>query len=269
MKRLFTSLVSLAGSLLLLAANATPTNTTASGAIAYEVGQGWVSTSFDETSQTRWFTFAELPGLSYCIEAVSGSATNMQLDPNLALYSDATGTTTLNVSGTPLTSNDAAGDPYFIKGARICYVAQASGTSFVIRSFKVNTPILSGSGDAGFVKVRVVDTSLHAQCFIRNVYPAAVPSAQVTNLTGTSISGVGRLYGPLVTPASNAVVVPPNSNAGMGFGVSSVDGSGSSLGRCVFAHNGPPGSVRVFVITEDYFSNGQPIRYDMLPRQGN
>ena len=48
---------------------------TVGGAVSYEVGQGWTTQAVDESAQDRWFTFREVGGRSYCIEATLGVAT--------------------------------------------------------------------------------------------------------------------------------------------------------------------------------------------------
>ena len=61
------SIALVAGGVLLTAsldaAAGTP-NTTAAGAVSYEVGQGWVTHAIDEAAQDRWFTFREVAGRS-------------------------------------------------------------------------------------------------------------------------------------------------------------------------------------------------------------
>ena len=92
-------------------------NTTAAGAVSYEVGQGWVTHGVDESSQNRWFAFKEVGTRSYCVEAALGTATYLPLDPNLTLYSDSSGTTVY------LTNTDGASEPPQNKGSRVCYIS--------------------------------------------------------------------------------------------------------------------------------------------------
>lgn len=133
-------------------------NTVAAGAVSYEINQGWVTHGVDESSQNRWFAFTESAGRSYCIEAVLGPATYFPLDPNLTLYTDLTG-------AVALASNDTStSEPHQYKGARICYASSLATSPMgkTQRTFRVNVPIAAGSGDSGFVKVRVVETTLFA-----------------------------------------------------------------------------------------------------------
>lgn len=255
----------LLGALFSASVCATPNNSTAAGAIAFEVSQGWVSHFFDEGTQNRWFTFAEMAGHSYCIEAVPGSATAVQLDPNLALYTDAFGTTPMTAGLVPvaLTNDNAGGDPHFVKGARVCYIAQAPDTSTVVRSIKVNVPVGAGSGDAGFVKVRIVDTTLYAPCFAKYHYPVVLPAAHLVNLTGASVSFSHRIVAPdVVTTVVNGTIAA-NAAAGVGFSTQTTPVAGAH-GRCLLSHNGPPGSLRAVIITNDIY--GTDVRYEMTTR---
>ena len=134
-----------------------PTSTPA-GAVSYEVGEGWVSSYYDESTQTRWWSYGENPGRSYCVEAVQGSVSPIPLDPNVAVYSDAAGTVPLVVNSVTIANNNGGNDPDFLEGARACYIAP--GSASVIRTLKVNVPVGAGSGDSGYIKLRVVDTTL-------------------------------------------------------------------------------------------------------------
>jgi hypothetical protein len=156
-----TTLAAVASILFIGAAAATPPNTTAANAVPYEVGQGWVTHYFDEATQSRWFKYGEVGGHSYCIEAVQGSVSTIQLDPNIAVFADTTGSAALSISGAPLTNNDGGGSPNFVKGSRICYISPIPtfGTTN-IRGVKISVPIVSNSTDAGFLKFRIVDTTL-------------------------------------------------------------------------------------------------------------
>lgn len=144
-------------------AEATAPNTTAANSVAYEVGQGWVTHYFDEATQNRWFRFGAVGGHSYCVEAVQGSVSPIQLDPNLAIYSDASGATLLTpATGAALTNNDGGGDPNFIKGSRICYIEPTPASAIGVattRSIRLNVPVPAASGDAGYIRLRVVDTT--------------------------------------------------------------------------------------------------------------
>ena len=136
-------------------------NTTVGGAVSYEVGQGWTTQAVDESAQDRWFTFREVGGRSYCIEATLGVATYFALNPSVTLYSDTTLATQLG------TNDDGASEPSMNKGARLCFMSTitvntVSPPANAIRVFKVTVPIVAGSGDSGFVRVRVVESTLVA-----------------------------------------------------------------------------------------------------------
>jgi hypothetical protein len=126
-------------------------NTTAANSVTYEVGHGWTTHYFDEATQTRWFKFGEVGGHSYCIEAAQGPVSPIQLNPNLAVFSDTAGTTVLNsIAATALTS-----------GSRLCYISPMSTFGMTAtRSVKLNVPVASGSADAGYIRLRIIDTTL-------------------------------------------------------------------------------------------------------------
>jgi len=174
---------------------ATSPNTTAANSVPFEVGQGWVSHYFDESTPTRWFRFGEISGHSYCVEAVQGSFSPIQLDPNVTIYTDATGATTLVSNSVTLTNDNGGGDPNYIKGSRICYISPVTtyGTTSV-RGIKINVPITTGSGDSGYVRMRVVETTLYADDASVNWASSQVPqywvytTAWLTNPTPSTIN---------------------------------------------------------------------------------
>jgi len=185
-------------------------NTTAAGAVSYEVGGGWVTHGVDESSQNRWFAYTELAGRSYCVEAALGPATYFPLDPNLTLYSDSAGTVAF------LSNSDGVGEPPQNKGSRVCYQSpQAVGATFV-RLFKVNVPITAGSGDSGFVRARVIDTT---QVFpfvsLSNDgtgNPLSNVSLWVSNTTTVDVNGTFYVpgYGAVATFSGNNKFKAPN-----------------------------------------------------------
>lgn len=219
-------------------------NTTAANAVPYEVGQGWVSHYFDETTTTRWFRFGEVAGRSYCIEAVQGSVSPIALDPNVTAYTDINGTTTLNVTyGGGMQSNDnGVGDPIRIKGSRTCYISPLLAPSNVFqtatRSVKLNVPITGGSGDAGFVRFRVVETTLVAM-------GAGVASLSYANL-GTSGIGISVWAPPHYMYQLGSGSAIPAQGSYQGFMMQFVNGQNEvnySGGPVFVAHSGPPGTV--------------------------
>lgn len=206
---------------------ATPPNITAAASVPYEVGQGWVTHYFDEAVQTRWFRFGETMGRSYCVEAVQGSVSPIQLDPNLNVYTDATGATVLASNGA-LTNNDGGGDPFFIKGSRICYISPlAWNVPSAIRAIKLNVPITAGSGDSGNIRLRVVETTLFA-----DLLPFSNPA-----------------YGEYGSTYSCTLGLTNISQAAIKVGTATVNAGATFQGGCVSGttvvpHNGPPGSLR-------------------------
>lgn len=211
-------------------AMATPPNTTASASVPYEVGQGWVTHFFDETTQTRWFRFAEMGGHSYCVEAVQGSVSPIQLDPNVTVYTSTSGTTTLVVSSVNQANDDGAGSPYFIKGARTCYISPLSWGQVVQRAVKLNVPIVASSGDNGNIRLRLVETTLYGDVGSEAAGGCVVA---VTNLSSSYVAF--GIYG-LAATQSTTVSCP----------------GGATL---MFPHSGPPGAVRA---AATIYSGGLP-----------
>jgi hypothetical protein len=149
---------------------AIPPNTTAANATAYEIGQGWVSHYFDESATNRWFNFPAIGGRSYCLEAVLGSDTVVQLNPTLDVYSGQGGYPGRTLMGS---SAYQEVDPPLYLGARYCFVENAVNLGQGNwHSVNVKVPIAAGSGDNGYVRLRIYDTTI----------VAAMP---VTNASGT------------------------------------------------------------------------------------
>jgi hypothetical protein len=229
-------------------AGATPPNTTAANSVPYEVGQGWVTHYFDESIQTRWFRFGEIGGRSYCVEAVQGSVSPVLLDPNLALFTDLTGATQLVVSGITLANNDGAGEPYLVKGARVCYIAPGTFGVPVIRMAKLNVPVTVASGDAGNIRLRIVETTLIA-------VDAAFASDDGVIRTNwfITISNLANSALNLRASTSQGTQLPiAPSGGGAVFGLTLTAGTSSAslhsgyshVGTIFIAHNGPLGTVR-------------------------
>jgi hypothetical protein len=228
-----------------LLVSATPPNTTAANSVPYEVGQGWVTHFFDEVSQTRWFKYGEVGGHSYCIEAVQGSVSPIQLDPNLAVFSDATGATALSISGTPLTNNDGGNNPNFIKGSRICYIAPTTFGTQTIRTVKVNVPIVASSGDAGNIRLRIVDTTLvgtPSTFYFQPEYIAYGASVGINNHSAQPI--VARLSIPFASNTHTQTVTVPAY--GWGDAIPNIYHTSVPYltGLTYLAHTGSPGTVK-------------------------
>jgi hypothetical protein len=231
----------------ILIASATPPNTTAANSVPYEVGQGWATHYFDEAVQTRWFRFGEIGGRSYCVEAVQGSVSPIALDPNLALFTDTTGVTPLVVSGITLANNDGAGEPYLVKGARVCYAAPGTFGVPVVRTVKLNVPVTTGSGDAGNIRLRIVETTLTAVStqyyadYDGNVFTSWSISISnlansALNLRSSTIQGAPVYISNGITAANGSITMP------VGTVVAST--SAAYSGVIFIAHNGSPGTVR-------------------------
>jgi hypothetical protein len=205
-------------------------NTAVGGAISYEVGQGWTTQAVDESAQDRWFTFREVGGRSYCIEATLGVATYFALNPSVTLYSDTTLATQLG------TNDDGAGEPPMNKGARLCFMSTiavntVSPPANAIRAFKVTVPIVAGSGDSGFVRVRVVETTLVA-------HRAWDDWIYVLSNTGTT-TVTGALYVPAIGKSSNFSIGAQSRAAN----ILNLVLPFSNTRIVYFFHNGPPGIV--------------------------
>lgn len=248
-------------------AHAGTPNTTAAGAVSYQVGQGWMSFAIEESAQNRWFTFVEVSGRSYCIEATTGSASYLPLDPSLTLYSDAAGTTQLS------TNNDGAGEPRSNKGARICYISALAAGTAATRSAKINVPVVAASGDTGYVKARVVETTLFAPYWFHAGDGVQWSEFHFSNMTNTALTAKIVLSqsvngGALIFPgAAYATTLPPHGGATAqtywGFG-GIVLGS-NNAGAVFVVHDGPPGAVVGHTIVHG--DNGAHIVQPFTPRQ--
>jgi hypothetical protein len=164
---------------------ATPPNTTAANAVSYEIGQGWVSHYFEESTQNRWFKFTTVGGRSYCIEAAQGSDSPVPLDPNLTYFFDAAGATTA------LTNSNGPNQPAMTTGSRICFVDTTSLDTRTIRSTRLNVPIATGSGDNGYMRFRIYDTTVVAGIDWDTSFAAPIKKFglfYIHNLTGTAIT---------------------------------------------------------------------------------
>lgn len=213
---LATTLVAVTAALFSAGGIAGTPNTTAAGAVSYEVGQGWISDYVDETTPIRWFAYKEFAGRSYCVEASLASGTYFPLNPDLTLYTDATGATAF------LSNLDGTIEPPRNKGATICYSSPLTGGS-VVRAVKVNVPVATGSGDSGLVRVRALESTLYGEQFAFRTRYDAVQLANtyvwLFNHSNTAVSakiylpGYGTL-GPFTVPAeSSTYTVPALSTA--------------------------------------------------------
>jgi hypothetical protein len=274
MKRQLAGLAFCAG-LLVFASSAlagTP-NTTAAGAVSYEVGAGWVTDGVDESSQNRWFVFTELAGRSYCVEAALGPATYFPLDPNLTLYSDSAGTVVY------LSNTDGVGEPPQYRGSRICYQSALALATTFARPIKVNVPITAGSGDSGFMRVRVIDTTLvfPAVWFLNDSTGAAkyTVSLHVSNTTALDINGTFFLpgYGALRTFSGNSRFRAPDQPTNKGYADFTLSPPGGLVnwkwqGVGYLMHDGPPGALEAWADTQDPGAglNAPAIRVFAAPR---
>jgi hypothetical protein len=241
-------------------AGATPPNTTAANSVPYEVGQGWVTHLFDDTIQTRWFRYGEIGGNSYCVQAVQGSVSPVQLDPAISLFTDVTGTTPLVVDGATLSNNDGLGEPYLVKGARICYIAPGTFGIPIIRSLRVNAPI-SVVGDAGNVKIKITNTTLvamdmsaNSQIFMNNVSTSQIKLRPTYITSGMAVT-TGQFYAPtsLSTYSSDVLTIPFQWTI--------------YRGSIFLAHNGTPESLVAGTVMNFHDANGVLVGTSSIPLQ--
>lgn len=233
-----------------LALAGTP-NTIQAGHVPYEVGQKWISHHFDANAPERWFSYGEIGGRSYCVEATQGPASPVQLDPVITVYADTTTTTPLTVepNATPVASDNAGGDPHYSKGARACYISEAPFGTTAVRSFKVSASIAPSSTDNGFLRVRVVDTALDAPCHAigGNVNIGRSARFQTYNSTGTEYRIAARFIyaNALAASQSGTLLTWRQLEQSVRPAQSGVGG----LGGCMVAHNAPLGVVSGRVIS--------------------
>jgi hypothetical protein len=256
MKRQLAALTACVGVFVLASSTQAGTpNTIAAGAVSYEVGGGWVTHGVDESSQNRWFAFTELAGRSYCVEAALGPATYFPLDPNLTLYSDSAGTVIY------LSNTDGVAEPPQNKGSRVCYQSPLGLGATQVRLFKVNVPITAGSGDSGFVRTRVIDTTLiFPYVSISNDSSGtSVNTVQmwVSNTTTVDVNATFYVpgYGALATYSGTKKFKAPNqTTAGKAvdnIGVKAPAGiaNWSWNGVAYLMNDGPPGALEAWVDT--------------------
>lgn len=241
-------------------------NTTATGAVSYQVGQGWMSFSIDETTQMRWLTFVEYGARSYCLEATVGSATHVPLDPSLALFSDIYGTTQIS------TNADGVAEPASNRGSRICYISALAAGASAARAVRVYVPITAASGDSGYVKARVVDTTQFAAQWQRVLkgdpnFPTVDSSStfMIANTGSTSVNVQLLLSGPgdnasgfpysssAFTLAGNAKVQISTSNTALWTGGLATLVMAAS-GHAVLLTDAPPGALTAQVQTSNVTS---------------
>jgi hypothetical protein len=217
-------------------------NTSALSAAPYVVGQGWVTHLFDEAVQTRWFTFEEAAGHSYCLEAVQGPISPVALDPTITAYTSNAGTTVLTsmVSNALVQSTSAAGNPNRVKGARVCYIGPATGGTTAIRTFKVNAPI--SAGDAGFLRIRVVNTTLYLN------------RIKATQTNYADYSGLCRLY----FYVENISTVSVRTRASFPASGAAFYGASAILDSSSISSNTNP-STRAFTLGERIYSASPPV----------
>jgi hypothetical protein len=225
-------------------------NTSALSAAPYVVGQGWVTHLFDEAVQTRWFTFEEAAGHSYCLEAVQGPISPVALDPTITAYTSNAGTTVLTsmVSNALVQSTSAAGNPNRVKGARVCYIGPATGGTTAIRTFKVNAPI--SAGDAGFLRIRVVDTTL---------YLNRIKATQTNNWQ--SANAVYSSSCILYFNAENITTVPIRMRASFPASGAFFYGASATLDPSNSSQNANP-VARSFQLSTVFYSTSPPVTQD-------
>jgi len=244
-------------------------NTAAAGAVSYQVGQGWMSFAVDESAQDRWLSFVEVGGRSYCLEATTGSASYVPLDPSLTLYSDINGTTQLATNG------DGGGEPRANKGARICYMSTLAAGATAARSAKINVPIVAASGDSGYVKARVVETTQFSPFWEMEVGGSTYSVFGYANTTNSTVN----LKISLTQWVNNGAMVYPGpyhtvSLAPHASGVIStwetwqypgLTLNARNSGSSILTHDGPPGAISAYIQSDS--AEGKSIYRPFLPRQ--
>ncbi|MFN5028291.1 MAG: hypothetical protein ACK5D9_04055 [Burkholderiales bacterium] len=226
---------------------AAPPNTTAANSVPLEVGQGWTTHYFDEATQTRWFRFGEVGGRSYCLEAVQGPLSPVQLDPNINVYTDTTGANLLSANSVPQSNDNGGGNPNFIRGARTCYIAPTTFNTTTVRSLKLTVPVAANSGDAGYVRLRVVDTTLFLARASAGYSsdPSSAPhpmSAAIYFGNATAQSITASIYF-----GSRGAAFGVAANASLESYVGGPIDAGVGSAPLYVAHNGPPGALPAFV----------------------
>ena len=264
MKRQLAALAACLGAFVFATATHAGTqNTTAAGAVSYEVGAGWVTHSVDVNAQDRWFAFTEFAGRSYCVEAALGVATYFPLDPNLTLYSDSNGTNVF------LANDNGAADPSQNKGARVCYQSPLAVGATLVRLFKVTVPIVANSGDSGFVRVRVTETSLIFPVISlkndNNGTAIKTVVVYVTNNTTVDINAslyvpgwgsVAQFTGNSIVKAANQATNSKKSLASKGGNPPNGVPGWEWTGAAYLIHDGPPGALDAWVDTPDPSGSG-------------
>ncbi len=145
--------------LLLLVPNSFAANTDVSGAVQYEIGQGWLSSYFDVSEAERWFTFKEESGHSYCVEVAQGSLSPTNLPAQIDIYSDEGGSALLTSYDRTLSVSNPDGAP-----ARICYISPASEGE-TTRAVEISATTVFPSAASGYLKMRILDTTFFAPSF--------------------------------------------------------------------------------------------------------
>ncbi len=230
-------------------------NTTAAGAVSYEIGAGWVTDGVDVNSQTRWFIFNEFAGRSYCVEASLGPATYFPLDPLVTLYSDLAGNVVY------LSNNDGAGEAPQYRGSRVCYQsALAVGTS-TARLFSVNVSV-SGT-DSGFLRTRVIDTTLvFPMLCLKNDNTGAVKYSVTLSIANTTTIDINASvyvpgYGSVKTFTGGTILKAPNQSTGNGNIVKQTVTAPTGVvnwtwdGATYLTNDGPPGALEAWADTND------------------
>jgi hypothetical protein len=248
--------------------NAGNPNTDAADSVAYEVDQGWVTTSLESASTNRWFAYGEVGGHSYCVETATGSLSPIAIDTRVDVYSDANGTTPLTINGTAVANDVATGEPIYVDGARSCYIAPGAPSTSTIRLAKISAPTMAG-GDTGYVRFRVVETTLFAPSWYASM-PTYGPRPDqryttyfvISNrLSGTTINvrlvtkvvtGSGATSVDQTKAVSDCLCAPAGptdtTHGALMPGVTAPANTTGIRGSLMIAHDGPPGAIDSFAV---------------------
>ncbi len=253
---------------LVSAAWATNPNTTAADAVAYEIDQGWVTTSLESATTGRWFVYGEMAGHSYCLETATGSLSPIAIDSRIDVYSDTSGTT-FSVSGSPVANDVPTGEPLVIDGARACYIAPGSQPTTNLRYVKISSPGMA-AGDTGYIKFRIQETTLFAPYFVaatnsggtayqgaassttrfrvvNNVRGVTIHLRVITMPTSPSFTGVDYTWS---VPDCLCDVLAPTYPSLWPYLTGTASTTGIT-GKLMISHDGPPGSIDAWALKAD------------------
>jgi hypothetical protein len=246
---------------------ALPPNSNVNGFVSYEIGQGWVSHEFTEAEQNRYFAVVTWSGRSYCFEAVQGSDSPYRLNPTMTVYQSPDESVVAQSN-----DNDSSYEPAMLLGSRVCWI-DTSGVARTQRMIKVSAAIAAGSGESGFIRFRVYDTSVVApldvlisgstyrtgSIMLLNASATYAPVVVTTYFANGALNTDGCWSGgsPIGTPITTGVAAGQTTN--LSFSANCYAGWDTAytlLARVAVA--APSASVRVYARQFGY-TNTQPV----------